>query len=99
MAAGRHVGPAAQVEDLLGPASRRSHDLARKGRVGHWHVDACVRTDEPLLVSAGVVGPEGRPDRAGDPVNHDVGQQLVLAESTLEIIAAVRPGLELLNYP
>ena len=34
-------------------------DLAWEGRVGGWDLDPSARADEPLLMSTGVVRPEG----------------------------------------
>ena len=48
---------------------------------------------------ARVVRPERGADGAGDPVEHDVGQQLVLGEAALDVAVAVAPGAELLDDP
>jgi hypothetical protein len=94
-----HDGPAADVVDALGPRARRPHDLLREGGVGRRHLDALAVADRPGRVVARVVGPEGRVDRARDPVERDVGQELVLGKPALDVAAAVAPRPELLDDP
>ena len=75
-------------------------DLGREPGVGRRHRDPLARGGQRrLAVADGVVGPERRPDGAGDPVDHDVGQQEVLAEAGLDVAAAVAPRPELLGDP
>src|SRR5262245_11918918 len=96
--AARHPGPPADVEGALAPGAGRMEDLARELRVPRRHVDPC-RGKRPSAVYPVVVRPEGRVDRAGHPVNRDVRQDVVTAEARLDVAAAVRPALELLDNP
>src|SRR5437867_3407560 len=83
VAARRHERPALDVVDALGPGPRRVQDLAGERGVGCRHLDALVVGEGPGAVAPREVGPERRVDGAGEPVEHDVGQQLVLREAAL----------------
>src|SRR5436305_15250108 len=48
---------------------------------------------------ARVVGPEGRTDRAREPVERDVCQHLIAADGVLGAAAMIGPGEELLDDP
>src|SRR5258708_15801254 len=50
-------------------------------------------------MEVGRVGPEGRIDLAGEPIEHDVGQKHVTTEVTIDITIAITPVTELLDNP
>ena len=79
--------------------ARRPQDLLRKFRITHRHADARAIGYRPRSMHAHVVRPEGRTDRAGDPIGHDVGQHRVAAETAVEIAAAIAPGVEFFDDP
>ncbi len=99
MAARPHLGPPADVVHPLRPRARRAHDLLGERGVGRRHLDASAVRHRPRGVEARVVGPEGRVDGAGHPVDHHVGEQLVLGEAPLHLPVAVAPAPELLHDP
>ena len=99
VAAARHLGPAPDVRvHALGHRARRADDLARERGVAHRHADAAF-ADRPRPVHARVVRPERGADRAGEPVQADVGEQVVAREHALHVAAAIGPGAELLDDP
>ena len=50
-------------------------------------------------MQAKIIGIERRSDRAGEPVEADVGEHLVAGEGALDIAAAIGPGAEFLDDP
>src|ERR1700733_3640669 len=84
---------------LLRDRARRPDDLRREGAVAGWHIDRAPAGDRPLSMHPGVVGPERRPDRAGEPVERYIRQQTVAADGRIGIAAAIGPAAELLGDP
>src|SRR5437588_11637769 len=82
-----------------GEGARGPEDLLRKFRVTGRHVDGLALGDRPWATHAGVVRPEGRADRAAEPVKRDIGEQVVAADRVLDHPAAVAPAAELLGDP
>src|SRR5579864_5756798 len=46
-----------------------------------------------------VIEARRRVNRLRDPIDHHVGQQLILGEAALDVAAAIAPGAELLDDP
>ena len=100
MSATRHHAPAADVRvSARREGARRTQDLGRKLAIARRHVDRCALGDGPRAVHPGVIRPERRADRAGEPIEADIGQQLVLREHRSDVAAAIGPGAELLDDP
>ena len=100
VAAFRHHAPAPNVrEDALGHRAGRSQDFARKLGITHRRGDGGAVRDGPGAVHPGVIGPERRADGAGEPVEGDVRQQLVLGEDRIDVAAAIGPSTKLLGDP
>src|SRR5215475_11921136 len=92
MATTRHLRPALDIEGALTPLPRWPADLAREGSHSRRHDNALARLQGPRLAEGLIVQPDGRIDGLGDPIERDGREQLVLAESTLDISMAVAPG-------
>ena len=100
MSARLHLRPAPEVRVYARhPRARRVQDLLREGGVGRRRRHGLLGRDRPRRVVARVVGPEGRVDGAGDPVEHHVRQQRVLVEASLDVSVAIAPRAELLDDP
>src|SRR5688572_30793628 len=84
---------------LLGNGARRTSNLARKGSVSGWHIDGLAGWDGPGPMETVIVGPERGADGAGEPVERNIGQQVVAGHHRLEVAVMVRPGVKLLRDP
>ena len=73
--------------------------LARKFGVSRRRRDGCAIRDHPGPMETEIIGVEGRADRAGEPIEADVGEHLVAGEDALDIAPAIRPGAEFLHDP
>jgi hypothetical protein len=94
----RHRGPAADVRiDRLHPGTRRMQNIVRERGIRRWRTDRSLLAERPSFMSARPVQPEGRVDRASDPIQHHVGEQHVLRKTPFEV--AVAPAQELLYDP
>ena len=92
----RHLGPLHEVIAGLHPLPGRHEDFLRKqgARSGHVHASLDGGGDTVLVIDS-----SGRCAGLGDPVEHDIRQQLVLCEAALDISVAVTPLAELLDNP
>src|SRR5271154_3902964 len=100
MTAARHDRPAPDV--AVGPGRERpgrAEDLARKLGISSRDVDGPPFGNRPWAVHAGVIGPERRADRPGEPIEADIRKQPVARERRFDIPGAVRPSAELLDDP
>lgn len=79
--------------------SRRAQDSARERRIGGRHINRPAFGNGPGTVSSRVIGPEGRVDRTGEPVQRNVCQQVIPRDRCLGIATAIGPGAELLGDP
>src|SRR5690606_19840989 len=79
--------------------ARRAVELLREDRARGRLLDALGRRPEAAGLHRLVVEPRGRRDRPGDPVDHHVGEELILREAALDVAVAVAPGAELLDDP
>src|SRR5271170_1423199 len=95
----RHHGPVLDIEGAIGPRARRLENLAREDRGGGRRLDALVGVGPPWVVAGFIVEAAGGVYRLSDPVDHDVGEQLILAEALFDVAAAIRPGAEFLDDP
>ena len=50
-------------------------------------------------MQARVVGPERRTDGAGEPIEADVGEQVIALENAFHLATTIAPGAELFHYP
>src|SRR4051812_14776155 len=93
--------PAPDVgEHLFGERARRPKDLFWKFDITGRNIDRAAFRDGPLLrVQARVVRPERRADRAREPVERHVGEQLVALDRLVRLAARVRPPRKLFADP
>src|SRR5436305_9759610 len=82
---------------MLGESARRSQNLGRKFGIAGWDGDWSRQRPGPVLPR--IIRPKRRADRAGEPVEADIREELILAEHRLDIAAAIRPGAELVDDP
>src|ERR1700759_5567104 len=100
MPAPGHLGPAPDVGEYPGRgAARRLEDLARKLRIAGRYRDGLAGRQDRRAVKPRIIRPERRPDRAGKPVERDVGEHAVAGNRALDIAAAIRPRTEFLDDP
>src|SRR3989440_6561606 len=98
MAALLHDRPAPDIAvGSRGEAARRSQDFGREFGIAGWDGDLSRQRPGPVLPR--IIRPERRADRAGEPVETDIREELILAEHRLDIAAAIRPGAELVDDP
>src|SRR4029453_1069092 len=96
----------APVEDVsetpLGQPSGGTRHLPRKDRATGGHIDEVFDgLGEPGgdLGDALPIEPRRRGAGAGEPVERDVIEHLILAEHLVKIASMIRPGPEFLEYP
>ena len=85
----------------LDPAARCTGELRRQHRDASrslYHGHAPMHR-LPGVVRSFVVVPRGRPIALRDPVDHDRGQQIVLAKTRLDVAVTIAPAAEFLDYP
>ena len=99
MPAGRHGGPALQIEHAFGPFPGGAIDLPGKGNSGCGHADMLTGSQSIWVVTHLVVQPERAVDRLRYPIQHDICQQFVLADSTFNIPLTIGPGVKFFRYP
>src|SRR5262245_28234796 len=93
MATAWHARPSRDVAvGQLRKAARRREDFARVLGVSSRHHDLVPGRNDPWFAEAGVVGPKARPDSAGQPVQHDVGEKDVARKMGVKVAIAVAPG-------
>jgi hypothetical protein len=100
MAAARHYRPTPDV--AVCPFCQRAgrpQDLTRELGISRGYIDGSPLGNRPGPVHARVVRPERGADRAGEPVEADIGEQPITSDHALDIAAAVGPGAELLDDP
>ena len=91
-----HGRPALEVEHpLRRHRARWTEILAGKVAVGSWYLDARAAGGGPVPMAAGIVRPEGGMNGAGHPVQHDIGQDLILGETAFDVSPTVTPAPEL----
>src|SRR4029453_9410027 len=77
--------------------------LRREGAAPCWNGHTTFRprkrcgSEAAEHMTALVVNPGGRCAAVGDPVDHDVGQELVLREDLLQIAVVVAPSVPLFD--
>src|SRR5262249_13622317 len=91
--------PARDVVETLDPRARRLQDLLREDRAAGRDVHPEGLRWELPGVHHLVVEPRRRRRRLRHPVEHHVGEQLVLREAPLDVAVAVAPRAELLDDP
>src|SRR5947207_1924918 len=98
MAALLHDGPAPDIAvGALGETLWRSQDLGREFGIAGWHGDRSRQRPGPVLPR--IIRPKRRADRAGEPVETDIREELILAEHRLDIAAAIRRDAEFVGDP
>ena len=98
VAAAGGFGDAHDVRGALEPGPGRADDVAGEQREAGRHLDpAGVLGGGDRGV--GAVHAHRRADRRGEPVDGDVGEDLVFGEAPLDVAVAVAPGAELLDDP
>src|SRR5579864_1527617 len=98
MAAFGHHAPAADVGvHARRKRARRMEDLLGKLGVAHRHLDGAGNRPRP--VHARIVGPEGRANRAGEPIETGVRQHVVARDRALGSAMAVGPRPHFLDDP
>src|SRR5215470_5354034 len=90
-----------EVVVALRPAARGSADLLRQDGNPDRSLDDghAVMQWRPGMVRGFVVVPRRRAVALCDPVDHDGGQQVVLAETGLDIAVAIAPAAMLFDDP
>src|SRR5277367_3919793 len=99
MTALRHRRPALHIIYALGPMARRTHQLAGEQRDCSWRLDSRAGLQPPGMVPRLVVQARRGIYRLRDPVDHDVGQDLIAREALLDVAVTIAPGAELLDDP
>src|SRR5262249_54768639 len=95
-----HLSPMANIGVvLLGNRARRTADLAGESGVPSWYIDGLASGDGPGPMETIVVRPKRRSDGTGEPIEGDVGQQVIARHYRLEVATVVRPDVELLSDP
>src|SRR5438045_7402066 len=98
MAALLHDRPAPDIGiGALGETLWRPQDFGREFGIAGWDGDRSRQRPGPVLPR--IIRPKRRADRAGEPVEADIREELILAEHRLDIAAAIRPGAELVDDP
>ena len=55
--------------------------------------------DLPCTMPTRIIGPEGRTDRSGEPIQPNISEKLVSRENSFDVSSAVRPGTKFLYDP
>src|SRR5438270_13041681 len=98
MAALLHDRPAPDIGiGALGETLWRPQDRGREFGIAGRDGDRSRQRPRPVLPH--IIRPKRRADRAGEPVEADIREELILAEHRLDIAAAIRPGAELVDDP
>src|SRR5258708_33008200 len=97
VATGLHDAPALDVVGPFGDAAHRHDNFMRKG--GYSRGDVDVTKQRSLAMGGLVVETSGGVDRLRDPVDHDVGEQFVFREGSLNVALTIAPGAELFDDP
>src|SRR5258706_2400130 len=92
-----HDAPALDIVGPFGDAAHWHDNFMRKGGSSRGDVDATKRIT--LRMGGLVVETDGGVDRLRDPVDHDVGEQFVFTEGSLNVALAIAPGAELFDDP
>src|SRR5262249_27648461 len=99
MTAARLLAPVRHVVVLLHPAAGHLRDLAGEHRDPPGDLDEATPIRRPPDLARLVVEARRGRDRVRDPVERDVGEELVLGEAALDVAVAVRPSAEFLDDP
>src|SRR5258708_15082136 len=94
---GLHDAPALDIVGPFGDAAYWHDNFMRKGGYSRGNVDATKRIT--LRMGGLVVETDGGVDRLRDPVDHDVGEQFVFTEGSLNVALAIAPVAELFHDP
>src|SRR5260370_2913770 len=94
---GLHDAPALDVVGPFGDAAHRHDNVMRTG--GYYRGDVDVTKQRSLAMGGLVVETSGGVDRLRDPVDHDVGEQFVFREGSLNVALTIAPGAELFDDP
>src|SRR5581483_6230752 len=92
-----HLRPTLDIVEALCQGTRGNRDLRREDRYAGWHFDSSTKCF--TLVGCLVVKTHGGVNGLGDPIDHDVGEQLIFREDTLNVPMTIAPGTELLDDP
>src|SRR5262245_23574210 len=99
VAAFRQLAPPDEVELACDPRAWREVELAREYCSRHRHVHAFWRGWALRVTTVLVVEPRGGGDRAREPIDRDVRQDVVSAYCVFQIAVVLRPAVELLDDP
>src|SRR3984893_17035079 len=95
-----HDAPAANVgEHARSRRARWFEYFAGKLRIAGGNGDRTAGGQDGRAVQAGIIGPERRADRPGEPVKRDVGEHAVPADCALDRATAIGTGAELRPDP
>src|SRR2546425_9944648 len=99
MAASWHLCPAVAAQGALSPFARRDPDTFGEDANPRRDFDVLPWLERWRRVADLVIHAHRGIDRLAHPIDHDVGEQLVFAETLFHVALAVAPRTELLNYP
>src|SRR5450432_3691450 len=99
MATDGHLSPSGDVENALHPLARWVEDFLWKPGIGQRRDDPLASDESKRLFCVLLVHPKRGRHVAGEPVDRDVGQQLVNIEPASDVIVTVAPGKELFEEP
>src|SRR4051812_8468104 len=94
-----HGRPALHIAHACHPLAWRADDLTWKHGYGCWHGNALTSPQAPRLMAHLIVEPERAIDRLCHPVQHDVCEQGIFTDATLDVTVRVRPTVEFFRNP
>ena len=106
MAPAWHYGPPLNIEEAFSPFPRRRRKIFRKERKsrrdlgrpcpGLYHFGYPAKSSGICQIPIRI---ERAIDGLGDPVDHDVCQNLVFSEAAFHVTVTIAPGSELFDDP
>src|SRR5260370_36273428 len=94
-----HLRPALHAQGALSPFARGDPYVFGKDGNPRRDFNVLPRFQRWRRMADFVIHAHRGIDRLAHPVDHDVGEQLVFAETLFHVAIAVAPGTELLYYP
>src|SRR4051794_31798157 len=94
-----HGRPALEIAHTRRPRAWRTDDLAWERGHGCRDGNALTSLQAPRLMAHLIVGPKRAIDRLRHPVQHNVREQGIFTDATLEVTVRVRPTVEFFRDP
>src|SRR5690242_6247392 len=94
-----HGRPALQIAHARRPLAWRTDDLVWECSHGCRDADALTSLQTPWMMAHLIVEPKRTIDRLCHPVQHDIGEQGIFTDTTLEVTVRVRPTIKFFRDP